>query len=1093
MQIKPVVFALAAAYPAFGAAQSRIGWPLLDPYAPNPAVLKRQIGEADYAANAAVGKVVVDTDRNEVPADGQSPVQVTVKLFDKNGAPLTQPAFVTVETDGGRILVNGAPTDELGPEKRDLDRVTPGTQIQVDQGTATFRLLAPMNPQDVRVRVSAGAAVAEGVIRFVPELREMIAAGLIEGVISLRRLNAAALAPARSNDGFEQELKRWSRQFNHGKANAAARTAFFLKGKILGQTLLTAAFDSDKETRSRLMRDIDPEQFYPVYGDSSVSGFDARSSDRLYVRIDHKKSYLLYGDFATGDGFSQRTGGGAVANVRQRMFGQYNRSATGVRGHYERGPALGNVFASYDNLKQVIEEYPANGTSGPFAVKNNTAIVNSEKVELLVRDRNQLGVVKRVTRLTRFEDYSFEPFSGRILFTRPIASVTEEGDPQSIRVTYEVEQGGEKFWTIGADGQLTLGPVTLGGSAVEDKNPLSPYKLYSANTVIALGQKTALVAEVARTTSTTYTADGKVYTTPSGQSGEVSEKASGNAARVELVHQGDVTRLNAFWRRTDTGFNNTAADLSGGRGEAGVKGSVQVADGVRLFGEALRTEDRTTAARRDAARAGVAFQLGERLTTDVSLQRVRETAGMPSTAGIAPNTAPLNMNQSPTGGFFGNGIPNTSIDPVTGATINTFAPLNSTAGVANVKALNATTVRVGAQYKVSDQFTLSGDVEKGIHNETQHRYGVGASYQVAERTRLYTRYERQSGLASIYSLNPADRSASWIAGIENTYMPGGALFSEYRLRDALSGQTANVRDMAQASGVRNTWNIAEGISATTSAEYLHVFNGPQQKALALSGGLDYAANPLWRGSTKLEFRRLFDNPALLGNQGQNQWLSTVAVARKLDRDWTLLARNYVLYTQNQDNAQAQPLGNTMQNRAQIGVAWRPVDNNRVNALAMYEYKLERDDAQAERANIRTDAHILSTHMDYHPSRPWWMTLRLAGKRQTDRLRTGQQDSYYAWLTGGRIVYDITENWDVGMLGMYQRDKNRQGQWAQGVEVGRLLGQNLWVSAGYNWAGFHSDLNEADYTARGPYLRLRFKFDEHLFSGRNPQINRTLPR
>src|SRR5260363_193110 len=131
-------------------------------------------------------------------------------------------------------------------------------------------------------------------------------------------------------------------------------------------------------------------------------------------------------------------------------------------------------------------------------------------------------------------------------------------------------------------------------------------------------------------------------------------------------------------------------------------------------------------------------------------------------------------------------------------------------------------------------------------------------------------------------------------------------------------------------------------------------------------------------------------------------------------------------------------------------------------------------------------------MDYHPSRPWWMTLRLAGKRQTDLLRTGKQDSYYAWLTGGRIVYDITENWGVGMEGMYQRDKNRKGQRARGVEVGRLLGQYLWISAGYNWAGFHSDRNEADYTARGPYLRLRFKFVEHLFSGRNAQINRTLP-
>ncbi len=157
MRIKPVVFALAAAYPAFGIAQSRTGFPLLDPYASNPAVFKRQVGEVDYSANAAVGKVVVETDRNEVPADGQSPVQVTVKLFDRNGAPLNQPAFITVEADGGRILVNGAPTDEFGPEKRDLDRVTPGTQIKVNQGTTAFRLLTPMNPQDVRLRVSAGA------------------------------------------------------------------------------------------------------------------------------------------------------------------------------------------------------------------------------------------------------------------------------------------------------------------------------------------------------------------------------------------------------------------------------------------------------------------------------------------------------------------------------------------------------------------------------------------------------------------------------------------------------------------------------------------------------------------------------------------------------------------------------------------------------------------------------------------------------------------------------------------------------------------------------------------------------------------------
>src|SRR5260364_99505 len=92
-------------------------------------------------------------------------------------------------------------------------------------GRSRYSNLPPARADEPAGRASAGQRwrrVAEGVIRFVPELREMIAAGLIEGVISLRRLNAAALAPARSNDGFEQELKRWSRQFNHGKANAAA-------------------------------------------------------------------------------------------------------------------------------------------------------------------------------------------------------------------------------------------------------------------------------------------------------------------------------------------------------------------------------------------------------------------------------------------------------------------------------------------------------------------------------------------------------------------------------------------------------------------------------------------------------------------------------------------------------------------------------------------------------------------------------------------------------------------------------------------------------------------------------------------------------
>lgn len=1080
--------------PAASQAQMPLPDSVTGPSVAPPTFFDARVGNADYGINRGIARIVVETDQNDVPADGQSAVQVTVRLYDADGQPLTQEALLTVESSGGRILLPNARTDELGPERRDVDRVTPGTQLKVENGVARFSLLAPGTPQDVLLRVSAGSVAAQGMVSFLPELRDMLAVGLIDGIISKRSLSSSAVSPSRFNDGFERDIVRWSRSFNQGKANVGGRAAMFLKGTIRGDALLTAAYDSDKDTRARLLRDVNPEEFYPVYGDSSVRNFDARSSDRLYVRIDQQKSYVLYGDFATGDGFSQMAGGGSVANLQQRKLGQYNRTATGGRGHYEKDGIVGNAFAINDSLKQVIEEYSANGTSGPFAVRNNNAIENSEKIEIVVRDKNQNGNIVRVTQLQRFEDYSFEPFSGRILFKQPIAALAANGDPQSIRVSYEVDQGGEKFWTLGADGQVQLGKVvSLGAAVVEDKNPLSPYKLHSVNAGLRFGEHSMLVVEVARTTSTSYSAGGNIYTTPSGQSGELRDEVSGNAGRIELQHKDDKLDARAYWSRSDTNFNNTAAGITGGRGEAALKAGYKLSTDVTVYGEAIRSDERSTDARRDAARLGVAWNASERWLLDVSLQHIKESGGMPSTAGIASNTSPLGTGLNPTGGFFGNGTANTAIDPVTGGSITTFAPLNPGAAAGTSVPLDATTVRVGAQYKASERWTLNGEVEKSVSDTDQHRYALGAQYQLAERSRLYARYENQTGLASAYSLNPADRSTSFIAGADTGYMPGGTVFGEYRMRDALDYSLSNQRDLQLASGLRNTFNVNEGLVASTNVEYLKVINGQQQQAVAVAGGLDYSTNPLWRASAKLEYRRLFDSKIAPGNQAQDQWLNTIAWARKLTRDWTFLARNYLLYTRNNDDAAGLPVGNVLQDRAQLGFAWRPVDDNRFNGLARYEYKTVRDKSQIDGDNYR--AHIVSTHLDYHPSRPWWLTGRLAAKSNRDQNLPAGQENYTAWLVSARTVYDISKKWDIGVLtAVMGSPQGRSRQWANGLEVGYLLAQNLWLSVGHNWSGFSDrDLTGAEYTARGSYVRLRFKFDENLFKGNDAAINRTLAR
>lgn len=1016
----------------------------------------------------ALSDIVVETNADGLPADGSASVAVTVRLLDALGRPLAGSTWISVDSNGGRIVDPAAtPALRLGAP---VDRLLRGTRIRVDNGVARFRLVAPDHPQDVTLTVSSGALRAEGQLSFVAERRPLIVAGLGEGVIGHRSGGAAG----RFNDGFEQSLNHWSRQYSGGKNDAAARLAFFAKGDIGDGRALTAAYDSDKAGDSRLLRDLDPNRFYPVYGDATITGFDARSTERLYLRLDQDKNYLQYGDFVTGAGFGQ------FSDTGLHKLGQYNRSATGLRGHYQQGGVSGNAFAVHDSLKQVVEEYQANGTSGPFAVRSSNAIQNSDKVELLVRDKNQAGLVKQVVPLQRFVDYTFEPFSGRILFNQAIASLTADGDPQSIRVTYEVDQGGPKFWVTGADARVDLAPdVTVGASIVDDRNPDSPYQLQSVATQVRLGENTELVAEVARSSSTTYTVGSVVSATPTGLAGEQMDERDGSAARIELRHQGEQLEARAWWQQAQRNFNNTASGLAAGRSDAGASAKWRLNERTRLYAEAVHSDDDMSDATRRGQRVGALLALSERVNLDLSLRHIQEDGSLGPNSTIAPNTAPPGGLLQPSGGFFGS-QETAGLDPVTGLALGA---LPSAGGP--VRAVQATTARAGVQFKASDKLTFSADAEHSVDGERQHRYGAGVQYATASHGRLYARAETQSGLASAYSLNPADRSTSVVAGVDAGYMAGGTVFSEYRLRDRADFGFAEERQAQLASGVRNSFELRPGVTASSALEYVKVLNGTGQEAAAASGAIDYRINPLWSASAKLEYRKLFDRTDLAADQGQDQVLSTVALARKISDDWTFLARNYLLYQRNRDDAAGAAIGNTMQDRAQLGFAWRPRERNDVNALARYEYKTVRDQARIDGENYR--AHIVSTHFDYHPARAWWMTGRLAGKQNTDRNLPAAEQKYSAWLAGGRVVYDFAPKWDVGILAsVLASPQDHSRQYAYGAELGYRLATNLYLSVGHNLAGFRDkELSGADYTAHGTFLRLRFKFDEKTFKKTAP--------
>src|SRR5690606_19705232 len=151
-----------------------------------------------------------------------------------------------------------------------------------------------------------------------------------------------------------------------------------------------------------------------------------------------------------------------------------------------------------------------------------------------------------------------------------------------------------------------------------------------------------------------------------------------------------------------------------------------------------------------------------------------------------------------------------------------------------------------------------------------------------------------------------------------------------------------------------------------------------------------------------------------------------------------------------------------QHRFQVGFAYRPVDNNKFDALGLYERKSE--DSAA--AGIDSTTDIISLRGNYHPSRAWWLSGRFAYKNVNELLLGTVKDGYRAALLGSRETYDITNRWSLGGIVSVLQGSGGARQFAYGVEAGYILMDNLYLTMGYNWRGFRDDdLTGSDYTNR----------------------------
>ena len=750
-----------------------------------------------------------------------------------------------------------------------------------------------------------------------------------------------------------------------------------------------------------------------------MKGFDAQSTSRLYVRVDRNQSYVLYGDYTT------------TSLNDLNSLSRYTRALNGIQVHHETERSSITAYQARDNSRQEVTELRGLGIAGPYSLGNFDVRLQSETVEIIVRDRNQPSVILSTTPQVRFQDYEIDSLSNGLIFNHPVPSTDADLNPVFVRITYEVDTGGPKFNTYGVNGQFKVTKnLQVGGSYNRSDDPQAPATISGLSAIARLSPNTILIGEWAHTDRTGSSSTGLDTTT-----GLFAGKHSGSGYRLELLHNSAKLQARFFVGHTTPGFDNPNSTLTQGRSEISASATYQLSQKTRLLGEAIQTKDDTT---------------GQKLT---GAQLSVETA--------------LNKTFRLQGGVrYSSGNTDAVPDPVTGITP---APGTGTLPDDN-RSFTSLFTRVTAQ--ITPRANLFGRYEQELSGGKKS-FALGGEYQLSNRTRLYAVHEFLDSLGGLYALDETQRSYNTRFGIESDYMKNGRVYSEYRIGDGIDGRSAEA-----AFGLRNLWDLGPGIRLNTSLERVHAVGGTSLVAgdsgdsTAVGVGIEYLAKENLKATARVEART---------GQNTHGLLNSFGVAYKPGRDLTFLTRN--LYTSSTGGGTP----DRVQDRFQIGLAYRQTNIDKLSALLKYEYRYDLNSNYSTDTtlfpNTRRIVNILSGDVNYQPSAATQFSLHYAWKKANDDSN-GLSGNSNAQLLSGRITHDLNRKFDLTLLGSTLWSKGAGGrQYGLGAELGYVLQRNMLLSVGYNIVGYRDpDLAEETFTKRGLYLRLRFKFDENLFRG-----------
>ncbi len=501
-------------------------------------------------------------------ADGATNPVIAVRLFDSGGYPVRDDVI-------GRFEINPAYKVQRDDDFEDLNM--PGASLTRHQyrvlhdGIVKILLEPTTESGDVELNFLLANDIIEEVnAPLRAEVGEWVLVGLAEGSVGHNTLSEN-IEPLAGSVG-EEDL------YSDG------RVAFYGKGRVLGKWILTLAYDSDKEKRKgtdpRLFEQIDPGEYYTLYGDTGHNGFDARSSEKLYLKLERDEFYFLFGDYET--------------NLDNVELAQYSRTLTGIKSRYHAAGIDVVVFASESNQAFVRDEIRGEGRSGPYSLSRKNIALNSEVVTIEVRDRFRSEVIVDRREMARHSEYDIDYRDGTITFREAVYSTDFRLNPVFIVTKYESFDQGDDTLTMGGHAEVELTDSTsVGVTKISEGRVGGDAEIDGINLQHQLNDHIQIKVEMAR----------------SLDERETGSRAAGSAYSAEIESRTERLDTRAYVREEEDGFGlGQTSGAENGSSKAGVEASLNATERVRIKGQLYRQETLGTGAIRDLAEAEGSYQ-----------------------------------------------------------------------------------------------------------------------------------------------------------------------------------------------------------------------------------------------------------------------------------------------------------------------------------------------------------------------------------------------------------------------------------------------------------------------------------------------------